>query len=75
MLTTGKWGFFSSTDLQTPLFRSRHLDIKDAQCAKKNNGRKISYYIISHLGAGVAQTHPNGAPKVQLCSKVGEFAG
>ena len=30
--------------MQTPP-KSGHLDIKDAQCAKKNDGRKISYRI------------------------------
>ena len=38
--------------MQTPPpLRSGHLDIKDAQCAKKNYARKISYHIISRLGA------------------------
>ena len=47
-------GCFPTKDTQiadaSPL-RSGHLDIKDAQCAKNKNGRKISYHIISRLGA------------------------
>ena len=50
-------GFFPSKDMQTPLssLKSGHLDIKDAQCAKKNDGRKISNHIISRLGAAGVQ--------------------
>ena len=41
-----------------PLLRSGHLDIKDAQCAENKDGRKISYQIISCLGAtGVQKGH------------------
>ena len=36
----------------------RHLDIIYAQCAEKHDGRKISYHIISRLGATVAQKVP-----------------
>ena len=44
-------------DMQTspPLLRTDHLDIKDAKCAKKNDGRKISYHLISRLGAAGVQ--------------------
>ena len=67
---------FPTTDMQTPSpLRSGHIDINDAQCAKKNDGRKISYYIIPRLGARSAQTRPNGAPKILLSSKVVKFAG
>ena len=61
--------------MQTPHpLRSDHLDIKDAQCAKKHDGREISYHI-SRLGARSAQTRPNGAPIIQLSSKLAKFAG
>ena len=43
--------------LPSPL-RSGNLEIKDAQWAKKNDGRNISYHIISHLGAIGAQALP-----------------
>ena len=37
-----------------PPLRSGHLEIKDAQCAENNDGRKISYHIIPRLsGDGV----------------------
>ena len=64
----------SSDCFPTPL-RSDYLGIKDAQCARKNNGRKISYHITSCLGATGAQTRPNDAPKIKLSSKVAKFAG
>ena len=35
--------------------RSGHINIKDAECAKKNDGREISY-IGLRLGATGAQT-------------------
>ena len=38
-------------NMQNPPFRSSHLNIKDAQCAENKDGRKISYHIISRLGA------------------------
>ena len=62
-------------DVQTPHLRSDHLDIKDAQCAKKNDGRKISYHIISRLSIAGSQTRPNSAPKLRLSSEVVKFAG
>ena len=64
------FGCFPTTDLQTPptLLRGDLLGIKDTQCANKNDGREISYHIKSRLGA-------TGAPKMQLSSKVGKFAG
>ena len=31
--------------LTLPPLRSGHLDIKDAKCAKKNDGREISYRV------------------------------
>ena len=49
-----------------PPFRSGHLDIKDAQCAEKNNGRKISYRNISRLDAAAAQKRRFEHPKIQL---------
>ena len=41
-------GHFTNKDMQTPSppLRSDHLDIKVVKCAKKNDGRKISYHII-----------------------------
>ena len=56
------FGCFPTTDLQTLPLRSGHLDIKDTQCAKKNDGRKTSYRIILRLAAA-------GAPNIQLSSK------
>ena len=56
------------------ILRSGHLDIKDAQCAKKKGGRKISYHIISRLGAAVVQKGRFGRPKIHLSSKVAIFA-
>ena len=52
----------------------RPVYIKDTQWAKKNDGRKISYDIISRLGVTGAQRHPNGKPKIRLSSKVAKFA-
>ena len=48
-------GCFPTKDMQTTHLRSGHLDIKDAQCAKYKDGRKISYHIISRLGAAGVQ--------------------
>ena len=43
-------GLFPNYGCADPLpLRSGHLDIKDAQCANKNDGRKISYRV-SALG-------------------------
>ena len=53
-----------------PTRRSGHLDIEDAQFAKKMMG--VKYYITSRLGV---QTHPNGASKIQLSLKVAKFTG
>ena len=50
-----------------PPLRSGHLDIKDAQCPKKNDGSKISYHIISRLGRFER-------PKIKLSSKLAKFA-
>ena len=55
--------------------RSGHLDIKDAQSTKKNDRRKISYHIISRLGATGVQKGHFGHPNIQLSSKVAKFAG
>ena len=51
-----------------PPLRRGHLDIKDAQWPKKIDGCKISYHIISRLGATVAQMRPNGTPEIQFSS-------
>ena len=34
-----------TNDTQTPPLRRGHLDIKDAQCAENEDGRKISYRV------------------------------
>ena len=49
--------------------------MKDAQCPKKDDGRKISYHILSRLGAAGVQKGRFGCPKIQLSSKVAKFAG
>ena len=73
-------GCFLTTDLQTPPlppphnWPSRH-NIKDAQYAKENYGRKISYHIISRLGAAGVQKVRFGHPKIQVFSKVTKYAG
>ena len=41
-------GPIPTTDMQTsPPLRNAHLDIKDAQCAKENDGHKISSHHIT----------------------------
>ena len=54
--------------------RCGHLDIKDAQCPNKNDGRKFSYHIISRLGATGVQKGRFGRLKVQLSLRVAKFA-
>ena len=68
---------FPTKDMQTlpPPLTSGHLDIKGAQCAQKSDGRKISYHIISRLGAMGIQKERFGRPKIQLFSKIAKFAG
>ena len=73
-------GCFPSTNMQTPLpipsgVPSSEIRIKDAQCPKKNDERKISYHIISHLGAAGVHKGRFGRPIIQLSSKVAKFAG
>ena len=53
--------------------RSGHLDVKYTQCAKKYDGRKISYQIISRLGAAGDQKGRFGRLKIQLSSKVAKL--
>ena len=55
--------------------RSGHLDKKDAKCAETKDGRKISYHIISRLGAMGVQKGRFGHPKIQFPSKVNKFTG
>ena len=62
-------------DMQTPPLRSGHLNIKDALCAIKNDGRKTLYHIISRLVAVGVQKGRFGRPKIQFCSKVAKLAG
>ena len=54
--------------------RNGHLDIKDAQCARKNDGRKTSYHIISRIGATAVKKGRFRHPKIRLFSKVSKFA-
>ena len=58
----------------TPL-KSGHLDIRDAQCANKNDRRKISYHIISRLGAMGRLKERFRHPNIQLSSQVAKSAG
>ena len=70
------FGWFPTKNMQTPSsLKSGYLDIKDAQCAENKVGRKISYNIISCLGALGVQKRPFGHPKIQFSSKVFKFAG
>ena len=39
------YGLFPNCGSADPPLKSGHLQIKDAQCAKKSDGRKISYRI------------------------------
>ena len=69
-------GCFLTKDMQTPPpLRSGHINIRDEQCAKNKDGRKISDHIISRLGAMGVQKGRFGRPKIQLSSKVTKFAG
>ena len=58
-----------------PPLRSDHLDLIDAQRAKKNDGHTISCHIISRLGAAAIQKGCFGHPKIQLSYKLTIFAG
>ena len=49
-----------------PPLRSSHLEIKDAQCAKKSDWRKILYHIIPRLGAADVQKVRFGHQKNQF---------
>ena len=69
-------GCFPTTDMQTPSsLTSGHLDMKDAQRAKKNYGRKISYHIISRLGAAAVQKGSFGRPKIKFIQQSPNFQG
>ena len=61
--------------MQTVLLRSGHLDIIDWQCAENKDGPKISYHLISRLGAAGVQKGRPGHPESQLSSKVAKFTG
>ena len=61
--------------MQTPLPSSGHLDIKDAQCAKKIVVVKLHISFISGLGAKGVQKGRFGRPKMQLSLKVAKFEG
>ena len=61
-------GSVTTEDMQSPhhrppLLRIGQLDMKDAHCAKKNDERKISYHIISRLGATAVHDGAFWAPK------------
>ena len=45
------------------------------QCAENKDGRKISYHIISCLGAMSDQKGRFGGRKIKFSSKVAKFAG
>ena len=72
-------GCFPTTDMQTsPPLTSGHLDIKYAQCAKKNLGAIFHialYRVWASQAHKRASLRPNDAPKEQLSSKVAKFAG
>ena len=74
LLIVNNTGLLPSSGYADPPIRSGHLDIKDAQCDKKNDGRKTSCHIISRLGAAAVQKGRFGRPKIQLSSKVTQFA-
>ena len=61
--------------MQTTLFRSDHLDIRDAQCAETKDVVKISHHIISRSGAMGVQRIRFGRPKIQFSLKVAKLAG
>ena len=52
-----------------------HLDIKDAQCAETKDVLKISYHIMTRLGAMGVQKGRFGRLKIQFFSKVAKFSG
>ena len=58
-----------------PLLKSGHLDIKYAQCAENKDVSKISYHIISRVGAVGIQKGRFGHQKIQFSSKVAKFSG
>ena len=60
---------------EPPPLRNGHLDIRDAQCALKNDWRKISSHTISRLGATGVQKGCFGRPKIQLSSKTRHLQG
>ena len=72
-----KFGLFLNLGYADPpsLYRSSHLDIKDAQCAENKDVLKISYHIISCLGVIGVQKWHFGRPKIHFFSKVGRFTG
>ena len=62
--------------LPFPRNRRGHLDMKDAQCAKKNDGRKVLHHIISCLGTAGVQKGRFGHQQIKLSFfKVAKFAG
>ena len=75
LLIVNNTGLLPSSGYADPPIRSGHLDIKDAQCDKKNDGHKISYHIISRWGTAAVQKGRFERPKIKLSSKVAKFAG
>ena len=59
----------------TATLKSGHHNIKDAQCVKKNDGRK--FYITSYRVSAprASKTNVFGAQKLKLSSKVAKFSG
>ena len=60
--------FTNYASAELPPFRSRLLDVKDAQCDKKMMGVKFQIMFGRH-------NRPNGVPLIQLSSQVANFAG
>ena len=67
------YGYAEPSPLPFPPLRSRCIDIRDAQCAKKNDGRNISYHLILRLCAATVQKGRYRHQKIQLSSKSGQI--
>ena len=65
-----KFGLFSQLRICKPSdpspLRSGYLDIKDAQYATNKDGCKISYHILSRLGATGVQRYVLGTQKFKF---------
>ena len=58
--------------MQTLPLRSGHLDIKDAQCAKKIMGVNL---MSHHIAFGAVGVQKERLKKIQFFSKVAKFTG